>query len=61
MLDAWIAYVELQVRTNPHIVAKMLIGSFLFNILNFLWILALQSDIVTHRDLRNKYGLIKRY
>lgn len=61
MLEEWLAFVELQVRTNPHAVAKMLIGSFLFNVINFFWLLALQSDIVTHRDLRNKYGLTKRY
>lgn len=61
MFEEWLAFIELQVRTDPHAVAKMLLGSFLFNVINFLWILALQFEIVTHRDLRNKYGLIKRY
>lgn len=41
MLDAWLDFIELQVRTNPHEVAKMLLSSFIWNIFLTVWITAL--------------------
>lgn len=43
MFDAWLDFIELQVRTNPHQVAKMLLGSFLWNVILTIWALHLTA------------------
>ncbi len=50
MFDSWVDYVEAIIRTDPHRVASMLIGLFLWDSLLTLWVLIVSFEQGSKRD-----------